>query len=298
MRLFTFTIPIIPLRSRACRRAPVALIGLLFYAGWCLNAGAQPNSWTDSVSGYWEDPDWSLGALPGTNQTILFTNAGWKALGITANTAQNYPQTLWVDSVTISSPTNSFNTLLLNYAGFVTPLAAKSLTVASNSAVVMASSALQVAGNISVGGTFTEIEGSQVSVGSLHLGDLGPAVYNLTNSTLSTLEEHIGGFPATLNQQGGTNTGSLYLESSGQYNLFGGSVGGWIGLQGGGFSQWDGNVSAGIRFTSGAYHLAGGTLSSDGLQIPGPPQATGSEARGSFHQTGGTNFTSGISLGY
>ncbi|MBE0546020.1 MAG: hypothetical protein IH623_32235 [Verrucomicrobia bacterium] len=312
-------------------------MGLSFCVGWCLEAGAQLNSWTGAGSGYWENPDWSLGALPGTNQTILFTNAGWKVLEITANTAQNLPQTLSVDSITIASPTNSFNTVWLNHAGFVTPLTANSLTVASNSAVVMASSALRVAGDLSVSGTFTEIEGSEVSVGSLHLGDLGPAVYNLTNSTLSTGEEYIGGFPSTFNQQGGMNSGRLYLQSAGQYNLFDGSVGGWtlqieggsfnlfggsvnkyefqvnsgscnlfdgsvhvnyFNLQGGTFNQWGGNMSAfySIRFARGGYHLAGGTLSSGGMQIP-VPLPNGSEFSFSFLQTGGTNFTSSISLG-
>ena len=105
---------------------------------------AQTNSWVGAVSGYWDDPHWSLGALPGTNQTILFTNAGWKALGITANTAQKFPQTMSVDSITISSPTNSFNTLLLSYVGFQTPLKVNALTVGSNAAVTMLSSALSV----------------------------------------------------------------------------------------------------------------------------------------------------------
>src|SRR5712671_6365131 len=121
----------------------VILSVILLCGGWCWHANSQPNSWTNSVSGYWEDQYWSLGLLPGSDQNILFTNAGWKALGIGPNTAQNFPQTLTVRSITLSSPANSFNTLLLNYAGLQTPLTA-ALTVGSNSAVVMLSSALQV----------------------------------------------------------------------------------------------------------------------------------------------------------
>lgn len=50
---------------------------------------AQTNSWTNSASGKWEDANWSLGMLPGTNQTILVTNAGLKVLAIGPNTVQN-----------------------------------------------------------------------------------------------------------------------------------------------------------------------------------------------------------------
>ena len=34
----------------------------------------QTNVWTNSAGGSWEQPYWSAGILPGTNQTILFTN--------------------------------------------------------------------------------------------------------------------------------------------------------------------------------------------------------------------------------
>src|SRR5215469_4223635 len=95
-------------------------------AGFLSRARAQVNSWTSPTSGNWEDSSWSLGALPGTNQSIVLTNAGWKAVQISPNTAQNFPQTLNVNSIDISSPTNSANTLLLNYAGLDSPLIVKS----------------------------------------------------------------------------------------------------------------------------------------------------------------------------
>src|SRR4051812_14405707 len=84
-------------------------------------AQGQVNSWTNG-SGPWQQSAWSLGVLPGTNQSVMITNAGWKAVEIGAATAAGYPQTLNVDSITVASPTNSFNTLLLNYAGTATPL--------------------------------------------------------------------------------------------------------------------------------------------------------------------------------
>src|ERR1041385_3668501 len=103
-------------------------VSLILAAGVLLtghsNGNAQTNSWISPTSGAWEDASsWSLGIPPGTNQTIFITNSGWKAVSIGPNTT-HFPQTLSVDSVTISSPTNSLNTLLLNFAGVGSPLIA------------------------------------------------------------------------------------------------------------------------------------------------------------------------------
>ncbi|HEX3717934.1 MAG TPA: hypothetical protein VH595_08195 [Verrucomicrobiae bacterium] len=51
---------------------------VLWPGGSCVFAAAQlnSNSWIGSTSGNWEDPEWSLGAPPGTNQTVFLTNAG------------------------------------------------------------------------------------------------------------------------------------------------------------------------------------------------------------------------------
>jgi hypothetical protein len=300
--------------SRQCRLLKIALAGFLFLA-CCLAAMAQTNSWTGSVSGYWENLDWSLGILPATNQNILFTNAGWKALAIGPNTAQNFPQTLTVESLTISSPTNSANELLMNYSGLQVPLlignSAGSLVIKSNSLFVMLSSALEVQnsamppqeyGAFSIGGTFTESFGSQVSANFMHLGDIGPGIYNLTNSTLSVGDyEIVGGFAAVFNQNGGTNsTSTLILTNSGEYDLYSGNFEGQIELQGGLFNQWGGNVSGTLLIPFlASYRLSGGILSSGDLTIPdmnlqGPPS---SRMTGSLLQTGGTNFADNIELG-
>src|SRR5439155_27235254 len=124
-------------------------------------AFAQVNSWTNPASASWEQSYWSLGTLPGTNQSVLLTNAGWKAVMISPNTVATAPQSLTVNSFAISSPTNSYNLLLLNYAGVGTPLVINvsnylgSLTVASNSGVLMLASALEVHNQINpYGGDF------------------------------------------------------------------------------------------------------------------------------------------------
>jgi len=263
---------IIALLSRTGR---VALMGLLFCAGWCLEAGAQLNSWTGAGSGYWENPDWSLGALPGTNQTILFTNAGWKVLEITANTAQNYPQTLSVDSITIASPTNSFNTLWLNYAGFVTPLTANYLTVASNSTTAVYGSALHIRHALSVGGTFTQDGFSEVTNSWMDIGYSGPAIYNLNSGILVSSGESVGEyFPSQFVQRGGTNHGFVRIHADSEYDLNDGDLEGaiWVGA-GGTFKQQGGRVNN-PRFTAidGYYFQSGGIftgLTGLGMSLPG-----------------------------
>jgi hypothetical protein len=296
-----------------------SLITLILLGGlWGWDAGAQTNSWTNSVSGYWEGSDWSLGELPGASQTVLFTNAGWKALAIGTNTTQSFPQSLHIFSLTLSSPTNSFNELLMNYAGLHVPLVigdsnfTGTLIVESNAAVDMLSSALVVLntplngpspGAFSIGGTFMESDGSQVAASVMQVGDIGPGVYDLTNSILSVQnDEYIGGnFPATFNQQGGTNTtGNLVLQAGGEYDLYAGYFDGEIEFQGGNFNQWGGAVASDLQyqFWLGNYHLAGGILSSGDLAIPGiPPENLPRAAGGLLLQTGGTNFAGSIDLG-
>src|SRR4051794_36474660 len=145
--------------------------GCLLWTGNISATSAQTNAWTNSASGYWEQPFWSAGVLPGTNQIILFTNA-WQALAIGASTVATHPETLQVEAVTVAAPSNSFNELLLNYPGFDSPFVVGhdgtagtnslrgSLVVATNSAMVMLSSALEVnnslGGAFSIGGTFSQ----------------------------------------------------------------------------------------------------------------------------------------------
>src|SRR5438132_11500410 len=81
------------------------------------------NSWTKPTSGYWEEQAyWSLGVLPNATQSVMFTNAGWKALAIGANTVQNFPQSMQIQDLQIASPVDSHNVFLMNFSGFQVPL--------------------------------------------------------------------------------------------------------------------------------------------------------------------------------
>ena len=96
------------------RAFPAAIL----LATFAIPSWAQVNSWMKPTSGSWEEPQWSYGVLPGDGQSVAINNAGWKAVQITGNTVANYPQSLTMRDLTISSPVDSYNTLLLNYAGY------------------------------------------------------------------------------------------------------------------------------------------------------------------------------------
>jgi hypothetical protein len=275
----------------------------------------EDNAWTNAVSGNWQDAYWSLGTLPGTNQDIYITNAGWKALAIGPGTVQNYPQTLTVNSITVSSPTNSFNVLLLNYAGYQTPFMANSITLNSNTVMTILASVVNVTNmggsRLEVGGTVNQGEFPAVNASVLSLGNIGPGIYNLTNGTLTVVTGYVGGaFAAQFNQYGGYNsvstlrivgTNELYGQvGAGEYDLYDGTLGGSVELHHGGLLKQSGGTFVGSVWFDGTYELDGGLFTSANLAIPttdqgDPTKNTG--LAGEVLQTGGTNQTGPVYLG-
>jgi hypothetical protein len=77
---------------------------------------AQTNSWTNSVSGRWENAgNWSLGSAPSNTQWILITNDTSKTVTMDAATA-GFPTTLTITNLTLSAPNLATNTLSLTSA--------------------------------------------------------------------------------------------------------------------------------------------------------------------------------------
>ena len=266
------------------------------------------NSWTSAVSGSWQDLNWSLGEAPGSGQVIMLTNAGWKAVAINPSTAQAFPQMLSVYSITVASPTNSYNELLLNYFGFDSPLTlVGGLYIGSNSSVVALQSALQLPpttgfNGLEVGGTFIQAESAQVSADTMTVGDLGEGVYYLTNGTLTVIRtQSVGGtFTGTFNQFGGSNSPSnLRVQTGSQYHLYDGNFRGAILVSSGDFHQVGGTVDAsGVNLVRGSYILDGGVLNTQGLALPGEEPPFSINGQGYFLQNGGTNnCTSGLGIG-
>lgn len=314
--------------NRALTAAEVASIFTAGSAGKCVSASTQSpvtNYWTNTTSGYWEQPYWSMGVLPGTNQNIAFTNA-WQALAIGPSTVESAPGSLNVQSITLEAPTNSVNVLLLNYAGIGNPLQIGTtsgsnaylgkLLVGSNSSVFILNSALQVnnapgtgnaTGAFSVGGTVNQDGVSLVTAGFMRLGDFGPGVYNLTNGSVSMISEYLGSvptsipasFPGTFNQFGGSNSAYLQIGSDSQYNLHDGVFNGTLALwNGANFNQYGGSVTGVMHLVAGNYLLAGGTLDGANLVLPdnSPPGPMLLGQYSSFVQTGGTNSCSSLEL--
>ena len=269
------------------------VIGILLCFQDPLTTNAQTNSWTGSTSGNWEDLSWSLGVRPGPGQDILFTNAGWKALSISQNTANNFPQTLTVDSITISSPTNSFNSLLLNFVGVNSPLTAESITLNANSTITLSSSALLVHSNLSIGGTFNQNNFSGVSAGRIQIGDVGDGTYTMDSGTLSVTNfEVIGGWghTAVFDQEGGYHfaTPLRINAGGGEYDLHAGQLGGDIQMTGGILNQYGGDLRVSSFAVDGFYNLLGGMIeASNGLTA----------FQGYITQSGGTNTTAGLLIG-
>jgi hypothetical protein len=268
---------------------------------------AQVNYWTNTVSGYWEDTYWSLGIPPGTNQSIVLANEGWKALAIGPSTVQKYPNSLNVGTVTISSPSNSFNLLLLNYMGFEKPLTAKTITVNSNATLTVLASKLEItnAGSsdyrLEVGGTINQGESAIVNTSFLSLGNVGAGVYNLTNGSLIVNTGYVAGsYDGLIRQFGGTNSVTALrllgpyhypLTGKGEYDLYDGVLTGAVELYfGGTFKQTGGTFNGSLRF-DGIYELEGGFFTSSNMDIP----ATWDDG-GTVVQTGGTNHLVNLTL--
>ena len=256
------------------------LAGMICFVSRCL---AQDNVWTSPSSGNWQDvSSWSLG-VPATNQTIWLTNAGWKAVQISAATAQNFPQSLNVNAINISSPTNSFNTLLLNFAGTGRPLTVKALTVASNSAVTMFSSALQINGpngsDMMVGGQFNQSD-SVVAGNQVNVGYIGTGVYNFNSGYFTVSQLWLGGGDnlGVFNQNGGTNGFGITHLDGGTYVLSNGYYSATISFDNfGEFLQQGGVLASDLNLFHGTYVLAGG-VHQGSVTVPSPNSFTGGTA--------------------
>lgn len=270
---------------------------------WLITAGltalvtfcrAQENSWTSSTSGNWEDSSsWSLEIPPGTNQTILLTNYGWKAVQISPATTQNFPQTLNVNSIDISSPTNSFNTLLLNYAGLEAPLTVQALSVESNSAMVMYSSALQLDGGngvgLQVGGEFDQND-SVVAGRQINVGYIGPGIYNLNSGFLEVANLWVGGaYGGLFIQNGGTNAFGITDVQGGNYVLSNGYYAATVYFDGGQFTQEGGLLQSDLTIYEGTYLLDGG-VHQGSVTVPWTDGY--SSGYGGVVQSSGTNYGS------
>lgn len=260
------------------------------------------NSWTKATSGAWEESVWSLGVLPANTHTIEITNAGFKAVGISSSTVMNFPSTLTIQHLDISAPTNSFNTLLENFAGTATPLhVLNGVTIGTNGRLFNLFSSLVVdAGGLALTNGIVDHEGGYVGVGDvIRVGGF----YNLTNALVQSPRLEVGTMPGgTFNQKGGTGIfGDIVVgpfqipvATNATYHLVEGSLISSNLMVGGGngtarFLQNSGTNTTGDLAVEGfssvaRYDLAGGLLGANTEEI-----FSGTAGFGAINQSGGRN---------
>ncbi len=173
------------------------------------------NSWLKTTSGYWEEPFWSCGRLPAPDQgSVLFTNAGWKALAIGQNTTANHSNSLMIQSLTIDAPTNSFNQLLLNYAGTNVPLTVDALILRTNASLVSYYSGV-VASYLELDSPVLFAESSQLNADSID----DYARLNLSNSFASARVAFVHQNSA-VEQSGGTSQfDTIAMEANSRFSV-------------------------------------------------------------------------------
>jgi hypothetical protein len=164
--------------------------------------GGSTNSWTNSVSGRWDNgTNWSLGAAPFiTLSAILITNANSKTITIDSNTAANFPGTMSVSNLTIGAPGASINTLSLANVGTLTPLdVVRSCIVSNGGAMTFNNSILQVNGLsngvASFDGPVTFNGGSLITSNAqvTYIGNSGQGSLALSNATFESGHLVVGG---------------------------------------------------------------------------------------------------------
>jgi hypothetical protein len=270
-----------------------------------LASHALDNSWTNLTSGHWEDPSWSLGMLPAANQSIIITNAGYKAVGISESTLGGYPQTLTVSNLSISAPSNAISTLLLNYTGLGLPLRVlDGCAINSGGTLMNMYSSLEVDG--SAGGSFTISGGQFIQEGGLTmatnvpLGITDGGSLNATNAAMSLGPVSVGVYYGTdgqFNQSGGSIATASLSIYHGDYNLYAGTLYalGGTSLQAGIYgpppyavlNQYGGTNFGNIITAGGAYRLLGGLARGNNL-LTRPD---------GFFQGGGEVQTTSLSVG-
>jgi len=257
----------------------------------------QPNLWTSPTSGNWEGATWSLGVPPASNQTVLITNAGSKAVGISSSTPVNHPGTMTVGDLVVSAPDGGSNTLLLNFSGTNVPLKViNDCAIGTNGSIVSLSSGLQVGGDFTIDGGFVQ-EGGVTTATNGMFESLGAVA--MTNATLSLARAMIFA-PSYTNvafvQSGGSLSSSEMDIYEGTFNLYDGLfsaplfLGGYSGN--GLFNVYDGEVqSPQIEIGSGQFSQYGGTVRDVNLQV-GPFNGS----RGNYLLNGGVLISSNVAV--
>lgn len=303
---------------RLCgRRVAVALV--LSSALLALPVFAQPNSWIHPITGRWDDiSSWSLGVRPDiTQDAIMVTNYGQKAIIIDSTTVNNFPSTLTISNLNVAGTSLSTNTVVLNYTGTTHPLRVfNSITVNPNGILLNLFGAIILEGDGNAltisGGIVNQQGGSNYFGGDCFIGTAANyGWYNLTNGTL-LMGNAIVDFGGVFNQISGTTSiGSSFVTQQ-SYNSSVGSGPQSTVAHGaltcdsmfisgaGNFYHGDaaimvtnnfivGDLFSRFTASGGTYYLTNGTLTTGTATI-------GEAADGYFFQYGGIHRTGALYL--
>jgi len=151
-------------------------------------AAADTNEWTKPTDGKWEEPFWSLGSLPNSDQAIHLINAGEKIVVIDAATSQLQPQSLSISQLVITGK----NTLLLNNVGLRAVTIVEStnrwsnVDISRDGTLINLNSVFHLEGELNQLkiGTGGRVFQSGGSVRAVNLLAVGSGEYHLTNGLL------------------------------------------------------------------------------------------------------------------
>src|SRR5207249_7218949 len=130
------------------------------------------------------------GMLPNSNSIVWFTNAGYKALALGPST-RAFPDSLTIHDLTVSSPTGSVNTLLLNFLGVLTPLKAGVVWVETNSTVLSLNSRMELSSGMVVQGSVRFGQFSELVTPHLEVGHVGAGEFHMTNGMLNVGDQFL-----------------------------------------------------------------------------------------------------------
>lgn len=264
----------------------------VFLAGAAL---AATNSWTSQKTGAWHDLTWSLGVRPDVSQDgIMVTNYGQKAIIIDATTRDSFPATLTISNLYVGGTSLSTNTVMLNYTGTSHPLRVfNNITVNAHGVLLNLFGAISLEWDTNQlmisGGIVNQDGGSNHFGGNCYVGYMtNYGCYNLTNGTLWM--------------------GNVTVDSGGVFNQIDGTTtiaGGITTLQ----SYYSVGTGAQYTVVHGTLDAAGLTLSGDGNFYQGDSAITlgglivgelrnrFTGSRGSYYLTNGTVTTGETIIG-
>ena len=213
-------------------RAVVAIFSLVTIVPLQKTLAGVTNQWTKTTSGNWEEPYWSVGALPSMQQdTVIFANPGYKALAIGPST-RAYPNSLSIRKLIVDQPSNL---LLLNYVGMDTPLRVASDLVVGREASLLSYYSVLHATNFYCKGRATFAESSMATFNKLQVSAIVStnAELVISNAAITAAAFYVGvpgsnGPVGRVKQYGGTmhvtGEAGMEVESGCVYDLSGGTL--------------------------------------------------------------------------